>query len=89
MNDWLFPMPRSTLFGLDIIEAPTYPKYELPKEVIPGVPWPRGFREDFMKWSKEFLGYKCHMPLDVVYLFGGNMAMADPKTVAKIIHCAT
>jgi hypothetical protein len=88
MNYLWPPIGRRSLLGIDIIEAPTYPNYELPKEVIPGVPWPKGFREDFMKWSKEFLGYNCAVPLNVVYFLGTNKAIADPRTVAKLIHCA-
>lgn len=37
---------------MQAIERP----YVLPAEVIPGVPWPLGFRDEINKWSVEFFG---------------------------------
>lgn len=44
------------LFGFDVHVSPDYNKYTLPEEVIPGVPWPAGFREEINAWSRNFIG---------------------------------
>ncbi len=43
-NDPLGIWP-SRLFGMDVIESPDVPRYTLPEELMPGVPWPPGFRD--------------------------------------------
>ncbi len=40
------------------IEQGPVPRYVLPAELAPGIPWPLGFKEDTDKWSRSFLGYK-------------------------------
>ncbi len=49
------PRPQKIL-GMDVIVVNDTPKYVLPEEVLPGVPWPPGFRDEFNAWSKGFLG---------------------------------
>ena len=75
------------LAGMKIIEAPTCPKYELPPEVIPGVPWPKGFREEINKWSLEFFGVTSIIPEGTAYIMSGNnIAIMNPKDFVKIIN---
>ena len=48
--------------GLNVIIAPKCPRYVLPEEVMPGIPWPAGFREEFNAWSKEVCGSVSSVP---------------------------
>ena len=72
-----------TLHGMRIIESPDRPRYVLPEEVIPGVPWPPGFREDFNRWSVDFLGTWNVVPPGVAYFFEGGFVM-NPRLVGVI-----
>ena len=54
----------STLLGMRVIEVPEHPRYTLPEEVILGVPWPEGFRDEINKWSVDFLGTTSLIPRD-------------------------
>ena len=42
--------------GYGVIVSRDYPKYVLPAEILPGVPWPPGFRDEINTWSRSFLG---------------------------------
>lgn len=39
------------------VELGKTPRYTLPPEVMPGVPWPPYFRNEFNHWSMSFLGH--------------------------------
>lgn len=80
----LYPNSRSMLYGVQIIEAPEYPIYQLPKEIIPGVPWPPGFREEINEWSKEFIGTRSFLPPCTAYMIGGSMAVMRAKDIVKL-----
>ena len=67
------------LFGIKIIKALTRPKYELPSEVIPGVPWPKGFREEINKWSLEFFGVTSIIPEGTAYMMSGKSCYNESK----------
>jgi hypothetical protein len=45
--------PFDTIYGLRIIVSPDHYR-ELPEEVMPGIPWPPGFREEINAWMKGF-----------------------------------
>lgn len=81
----LFLSPR-TLPGMQLFEAPEYPIYELPKEIIPGVPWPAGFREDINKWSRSFIGTRCLVPKGTAYIIGGTMSVMRKEDIVKITN---
>jgi hypothetical protein len=82
------PFRLPTLVGLQVIEATEYPKYELPKEVMPGVPWPPGFRDEINRWSRSFLGTTSLIPNGTAYVIGGSYIMMRPSDVVKIINVA-
>lgn len=65
----------ASIFGMKIVIAGMTPRYTLPAEVIPGVPWPAGFREEFNSWSKSFLGGSC------ILKSGQTFVMKKPHTI--------
>lgn len=65
----------TTLYGLDVVVTSDRPRYLLPDEVIPGVPWPKGFREEFNGWSRSYLGTWNMVPDGQVYEMMGRMLM--------------
>lgn len=81
----LYPS-RSVLYGMNIIEAPEYPIYELPKEIIPGVPWPPGFRSEINNWSRSFIGTRCFVPKGVAYVIGGTMSVMRKEDIVKLTN---
>jgi len=72
------------LYGMEIQEAPEYPRYTLPKELLPGIPWPPGFREEFNDWSVRFLGTTCLVPRGAAYVIYGRTAIMRKEDIAKI-----
>lgn len=82
-NDPLGIWP-SRLFGMNVIESPDVPRYTLPAEVIPGVPWPPGFRDDINRWSRSFLGTTNVVPRGMAYVLGGRSIVMRPGDVVKI-----
>jgi len=82
------PFRLPSLAGIQVIEAPEYPKYELPKEVMPGVPWPPGFREEINRWSRSFLGTTSLIPSGTAYVIAGSSIMMRPSDVVKLINVA-
>ena len=83
------PFGRGSFAGLRIVESPDRPRYTLPAEVIPGVPWPSGFREEFNRWSVGFLGTVNVLPAGTMYVMAGGYAVMRPKEAAMLINCAT
>lgn len=83
MMDLFYNTGRS-LFGLNVIESKDTPRYTLPKEVIPGVPWPLGFRDEINTWSVKFLGTTNIMPKNVMYIVGRDIAVMRPEDIVKI-----
>lgn len=71
------------LLGMDVIESPDRPRYVLPDEVCPGVPWPPGFRDEINRWSRAFLGTYNVIPYGTAYMFGNRLVMR-PGDVVKI-----
>ncbi|CAB4194352.1 hypothetical protein UFOVP1254_19 [uncultured Caudovirales phage] len=76
--------PARTLFGLDIVTPPDVPRYTLPKELMPGVPWPPGFRDDFNNWSRNFLGTTNVLPRGMAHMIGNRHVVMHPDDVVKI-----
>lgn len=72
------------VFGMDVIESPDVPRYTLPAEVIPGVPWPIGFRDEINRWSRSFLGTTNKVPRGMAYVLGGRSIVMRPEDVLKI-----
>ena len=79
-----FAHPR--IGGMDVITSPDVPRYVLPEEVIPGVPWPPGFREEINKWSREFLGTTNVVPRGTAYVIGNRYAVMRPSDVVKLTN---
>ena len=72
--------------GIRIIESPDRPRYTLPEEVIPGVPWPPGFRDEINQWSYSFLGTANIIPRGTAYMIGAGFAIMRPSDVVKITN---
>lgn len=81
--------------GSRVFVVPDYyyiPRYTLPEEVLPGVSWPAGFREDFNAWSVSFLGLRPY-PLirsgSAYRLANGDLYMAesDFNRVKALLPC--
>jgi hypothetical protein len=77
---------RPCIGGLDVIESPDVPRYVLPEEVIPGVPWPPGFRDEINHWSREFLGTTNMLPPGMSYVIAGRYAVMRRSDVVKLIN---
>ena len=74
----------SDLLGMKVIESPDRPRYTLPNEIIPGVPWPAGFRDEINKWSRSFLGTTNILPRGTAYVICGSYAVMRPADVVKL-----
>lgn len=74
----------SCVFGMDVIESPDVPRYTLPDEVIPGVPWPPGFRDSINDWSRSFLGTTNPLQRGMAYVIGGHSIVMRPEDVVRI-----
>lgn len=82
-HDFLFnPWRPQSFFGLDVIEAQKYPKYQLPDDV----PVTEEFRSDFNKWALEFFGYTTLIPQGTVYVLGNGFGpiVMHPKDIVQI-----
>lgn len=72
------------LYGMDIVESREMPRYTLPEEVMPGVPWPAGFRDEINRWSREFLGTTNIVPRGQAFVLGGSHVVMRSEDVVKI-----
>jgi hypothetical protein len=82
----LFDFGRPRIGGMEVITHPDVPRYVLPEEVIPGVPWPPGFRDEINKWSREFLGTANVVPRGTAYVIGNRYAVMRPSDVVKLTN---
>ena len=82
----LFDFGRPRIGGMEVIAHPDVPRYVLPEEVIPGVPWPPGFREEINKWSREFLGTTNVVPYGTAYVIGKRYAVMRSSDAIKITN---
>jgi hypothetical protein len=80
----LLPRIPGDLFGMKVIESPSRARYTLPPELLPGIPWPPGFREDFNSWSVSFLGTVNVLPHGQVYMRNGSIAIMRPEDIVKL-----
>lgn len=76
------------LCGFNIHESPDVPRYELPAEVMPGVPWPPGFRDEINRWARETCGTTNLLPPGSVYVLGNSTIVMRASDVVKIIGFA-
>lgn len=83
------PFGLGVFAGIKIVESPDLPRYVLPLEVIPGVPWPPGFRDEINQWSRAYLGTTNMVPPGVVYMIGGTMAVMRPRDAALLVNSLT
>lgn len=76
--------PVATVMGTPVYVVPDQPRYVLPAEVIPGVPWPPGFREETNAWSLRVCGRWNLltdgevMSADISYLHDGRPIRVQP-----------
>ena len=74
-----------SIAGIRVFESPDSPRYQLPAEVIPGVPWPPGFREDINAWALSFLGTVNTLPRGTVMMMpGSGFAMMRPEDLVLL-----
>jgi hypothetical protein len=74
----LFPQ---TFMGIRVVESPDLPRYELPRELLPG--------KDFNRWARSFLGTTNMVPKGTAYMLAGGFAVMRPEDVVKISNLAT
>jgi hypothetical protein len=72
-----------TLYGLTAQISPDRPRYTLSAEVLPGVPWPKGFRQEINNWSVNFLGTWNVVGDDKAYRLG-NVVVVSPRLYEKL-----
>ena len=77
------------LFGMDLIESPDHPRYVLPEELMPGVPWPPGFRDETNSWSLSFLGTTNMVPYGKALMLGNRCVVMRPQDIVKISNLCT
>lgn len=68
-------MIPQTFLGMKIVLSPDRPRYTLPEELVPGVPWPAGFREQINSWSLSYLGTVNLLPEGQVLVVGSTITM--------------
>jgi len=75
--------------GYRVVVSEDSPKYTLPEELIPGVPWPPGFRDEINTWSKSFLGYHNNLKPGQSYVIEDHTIVVHPtvyKTLRKFTN---
>ena len=73
-----------TLFGFNLIVAPEIPRYKLPDEVIPGVPWPADFKAEIDAWALKVCGTVCFVPEGIAFVQDRNNLWVTKRTYAAI-----
>lgn len=74
------PFQSQSLLGINIIVAPDKPRYTLPAEVLPGIPWPAGFKENIDSWASKFFKPVPTIPDNEVYFIGSKNMTMNPRT---------
>ena len=80
--------PVATIFGMQVVLSPDVPRYTLPAEVIPGVPWPPGFREEVNAWAFWYLGTTNTLPLGTVLKIGDDLLLMRREDLARAFDAA-
>jgi hypothetical protein len=62
------------------------PRYVLPREVISGVPWPPGFREEINRWALGFLGMTNPVPRGTVFMIGAGLSVMNPRDAVMLTN---
>lgn len=65
------------LYGKKVVIVPPTPRYTLPEELIPGVPWNPEFRREINEWSKNFLGYSTPLIDKEVWAIADTLYMSE------------
>lgn len=68
-------MTYSRIYGLDVVLSEDRPRYVMPDELLPGVPWPAGFRDSMNRWAADFLGTINPIPDSEVLVMGSFILM--------------
>lgn len=80
-------MPRSRLFGMDIVEAPVrvVPKIKLGD----AAPVSDEFRAEFNAWLVQTFGTRDVSPVQpgMAYMFGNKILMR-PESIVRLTNCA-
>lgn len=74
----------NTILGFRVHVIPDAPRYTLPPELLPGVPWPVGFRDEFNAWARPFLGHTNLMHDGEIVCTNGSDVFMNPRTVAAL-----
>lgn len=76
-------LQQSSWGGLKVVVVEDRPRYQLPEELIPGVPWNKEFRDEFNQWARSFLGSTNQIPDGQMGGVGG-MVFVNPRTYDKL-----
>lgn len=72
-----------SIYGTDVVVSHDRPKYQLPEEIMPGVPYGAEFRKEINEWAREFLG-KDNLIKDGEAVKMGNVIFVNPRTFESI-----
>lgn len=72
------------LMGMSVQISPDRPRYVLPEELMPGVPWPEGFRDSINTWARGFFkGW--NLMEDGQVISTNNTLFMNPRTEAALM----
>ena len=70
--------------GIRISVVPDTPRYSLPAEVLPGVPWPAGFRDHINTWARGYFRSTNIIPDGQCIVLPGDEVVCSPRTYAAL-----
>lgn len=80
----------SRLFGINVIESPDRPRYEMPEWLVKptdkhdGVRWDPKLRAETNRWALRVCGTTNMLPRGTAYMLGGGMDMMRPSDIVKL-----
>ncbi len=85
------PKPNMHLCGLAVFISPDLPRRTLPDEVMPGIPWPDGFKAKMDAWMLDFFGttnlIEDNAALKSRNPFSGQGTIhVNPRTYARLVE---
>lgn len=75
----------NSLYGMPIYVSKDRPNYVLPDEVIPGVPWPPGFKQEIDEWSFHYLGTWNPIPVGKYYVINDSQIHMNEHDYVKVV----
>jgi hypothetical protein len=84
MKDLFNSCGPNTLFGIRVVISKDCPRYVLPEEVMPGIPWPPGFRDKINAWSLDYLGTINMLPPGQIFRIGNDTIVVRQEEYQKL-----